>query len=320
MDLLTRMQTFVSIVEGKSLSAAARTQGLSLPAVSRQLSALEAELGGVLIVRSTRSLHVTEAGQAFYGHAVSVLRELELARAAVAPGSGAVGRLVVSASLTFGQLQIVPRLAEFARHHPHLQLDLRLEDQLVDLVGEGVDIAVRAGTAPPNSTAYMAQRLLETRRVLVAAPAYLRKHGTLRALEQLRVRSCLVQVTLSGQVIRWVLQYTGREPQVRKGDRPRTGQAEVNPAEPRAVDVRPAMRCNAPLALCDLALSGAGIAYLPEFVVAQALASGRLKRVLGEWSSPPLFVSALYRAELRQAPRVRAFLDMFAPAVRDALP
>lgn len=304
MDLLSHMATFVSIVDGKSLSAAARAQGLSLPAVSRQLRALEAELGGTLVVRSTRSLSVTEAGRAFYVQALRVLREVDVARSVMADAEKVSGRLVVSTSLTFGQLQIVPKLAVFNERHPHLQLHLRLEDRVVDLVGEGVDIAVRAGAEPPNSTAYVAQRLVEMRRLLVAAPAYLRKQGAVREPEQLLTRACLVQVTLSGTTIPWRLERLGR---AQGGRLP-----ETHVPESRVVEVRGALHSNAPLALRDLAVSGAGIAYLPDFVVQPELDAGALKRVLPAWGSPAVHAAAVYRAELRGSARVRAFLDMFS--------
>src|SRR5690349_10781260 len=131
MDLLTQMATFVRVVDGKSLSSAARAQRLSLPAVSRQLRALETDLGTSLIVRSTRRLHVTDAGQRWYAHCVRVLREIDEARAEVRSTKHVHGTLVVSASLTFGTVVIVPQLARLARAHPHLVIDLRLEDQLV---------------------------------------------------------------------------------------------------------------------------------------------------------------------------------------------
>src|SRR5262245_2389464 len=126
MDLLSQMATFVSVVEGKSLSAAARAQHLSLPAVSRQLRALELELGATLLVRSTRRLHVTDAGREWYERSRRVLREVEDARQAVHATKGVSGRLVVSASLSFGSAVIVPRLAKLAEQHPELVIDLRL--------------------------------------------------------------------------------------------------------------------------------------------------------------------------------------------------
>lgn len=288
MDLLAQMATFVRIVDGKSLSAAARAQRRSLAAVSRQLRALEAELGASLIVRSTRRLRVTDAGHQWYAHCVRVLRELDEARATIGGGRGVRGNLVVSASLSFGLHFVVPRLAGLAERHPHLVVDLRLEDQLVDLVAEGVDVALRAGSPPPDSTAFVAQRVVGMDRILVAAPRWLRKHGAPRAPAQLARQACLVQVTAAGQIVRWRLC---------RGDADET------------VEVRATVRSNAPVALRALAVDGAGIAYLPDWLVADDLAVGRLHRVLPGWASPSIPAWAIYRAELRGAPRLRAFLD-----------
>lgn len=291
MDLLAQMATFVRVVEGQSLSAAARAQRLSLPAVSRQLRALEAELGASLIARSTRRLRVTDAGQEWYEHCRRVLRQVEEARQAVRGKRGVHGRLVVSASLTFGSTVIVPRLPALAQRHPELVVDLRLEDQLVDLVGEGVDVAVRAGSPPPSSTSVVAQPIFGMRRVLVAAPRWLRKHGAIKRPEQLAARSCLIQVTPSGTTIPWSLT------------------PEDDAEAPHVVDARGQLRTNAPSALRELALRGMGVAYLPDWLVAPDLKTGRLKRVLPRWSSAPITAWAIYRAELRGAPRLRAFID-----------
>ena len=288
MDLLAQMGTFVSVVDGKSLSAAARAHRLSLPAVSRQLRALEADLGTSLIVRSTRRLHVTDAGRRWYEHSVRVLREVEEARASVQSSTAVRGTLVVSASLTFGSVVVLPRLAKLTERHPHLVIDLRLEDQLVDLVGEGVDVAIRAGSPPPDSTSLVAHPLVSMDRLVVAAPRFLRKHGTPREPEQLTRRPCLVQVTLAGAIVKWWLRRAN---------------------EDRTIDVHGQLRSNAPIALRDLAVEGAGLAYLPDFLVEDDLAAGRLKRVLPEWASPPWQAVAIHRAELRGAPRLRAFLD-----------
>lgn len=288
MDLLAQMATFVSVVDGKSLSAAARAQRISLPAVSRQLRALEADLGASLIVRSTRRLHVTDAGRRWYEHCARVLREVDEARAAVRPTTAVRGTLVVSASLTFGSVVVLPRLPKLAERHPHLVVDLRLEDQLVDIVAEGVDVAIRAGTPPPDSTSFVAHPLASMDRVLVASPRWLKKHGMPREPELLARKPCLVQVTLAGAVVQWKLRRDGEE---------------------RIVHVHGQLRSNAPIALRDLAVEGAGIAYLPDFLVAGDLEAGRLRRVLPEWSSPPLAALAVHRAELRGAPRLRAFLD-----------
>jgi len=294
MDLLAQMATFVRVVEGQSLSSAARAQRLSLPAISRQLRALEADLGASLIVRSTRKLHVTDAGQQWYAHCVRILRDIEDARFAVSSSKLVRGRLVVSASLTFGMTVIVPRLKKLSAAHPQLAIALRLEDHLVDLVGEGVDVAIRAGSPPPDSTAFIAQPVLAMRRLLVASRSWLRKNGTPREPRDVPAEGCLMQVTLAGSPIRWLLQ---RE----SGDSV-------------TIDVRSRLSTNAPSALRELALDGAGIAYVPDWLVAEDLANGRLRRVLPGWSSPSINAWAVYRAELRGAPRLRVFLDVLNAA------
>jgi DNA-binding transcriptional LysR family regulator len=292
------MATFVRVVDAQSLSAAARALRLSLPAVSRQLSALEAELGATLIVRSTRKLHVTDAGREWYQRCVRVLGEVEEARDAVRGTKSVRGRLVVSASLTFGLVVVVPRLDRLANQYPQLVVDLRLEDRLVDLVGEGVDLALRAGLPPPDSTGYVAHPIASMRRILVAAPRWLRNHGVPREPRELAKHDCLVQVTPAGNVVRWSLH--------------RQDAAET-------VEVRGRTRTNAPIALRELAVRGAGIAYLPDWLVSDELARGTLKRVLPEWASTSIPAWAIYRAELRGAPRVRAFLDALAmPGVSGA--
>jgi len=291
MDLLAQMATFVSVVEGKSLSAAARAQRLSLPAVSRQLRALEAELGTSLIVRSTRRLHVTDAGMQWYEQCRRTLREIDSARDAIRDAKGVRGTLVVSASLTFGSEVIVPQLPRLIEQHPKLCIDLRLEDQLIDLVGEGVDVAVRAGSPPPDSTAVVAAPLAQMTRILVAAPRWLRKNGTPRQPAQLAQHDCVIQVTPSGRVIPWELA------------------SASDPNQVTSVEVHGRLRSNTPSALRDLAVAGAGVAYLPAWLVAAALAQNKLRRVLPEWSSLPITAWAIYRAELRGNARLKAFLD-----------
>jgi DNA-binding transcriptional LysR family regulator len=239
-------------------------------------------------VRSTRKLRVTDAGRQWYTHCVRVLREIEEARATVGATRGVRGTLVVSASLTFGTVVIVPQLAKLVATHPYLVIDLRLEDQLVNLVAEGVDVAIRAGSPPPDSTAYVAQPIFAMRRVLVASPRWLRKHGVPREPAQLAHKPCLVQVTPAGATIRWQLHREQDE---------------------TSVDVHGQVRSNAPVALRDLALDGGGIAYLPDWLVAGDLAAGRLRRVLPSWSSSLINAWAIYRTELRGAPRLRAFVE-----------
>ena len=291
MDLLSQMATFISVVDGNSLSAAARVHRLSLPAVSRQLAALESELGTPLVIRSTRRLRVTEAGRKWYHHSQRVLAEVEEARQAVRPGKAAYGSLVVSASLTYGSVILVPKLARLAEKHPHLTVDLRVEDQLVDIVAEGVDVAIRIGSPPPDSTAFVARPIQTMQRILVAAPGWLRKHGMPRTPADVARRECLQQVTPRGVPIRYRLVRDDRE---------------------GSIETRGHLRSNAPMVLRDIAVRGGGIAYLPDWLVAPELASGKLRRVLPGWASPPITAFAVFRTELRDTPKLNAFLETIA--------
>ena len=288
MDLLEQMQSFVRIVETGSLSAAARAQKLSLPAVSRQLSALERELGGALLLRTTRRLQQTDAGRAFYEHARGVLAGVERARAVLTDTRGVRGTLTVSAAITLGMSEVVPRLPALAEQHPQLQVELRLEDRVVDLVGEGVDVAIRGGLALPDSADLIAQRLRGFHRVAVAAPAYVKRKGRPKTPAQLARHSCLRQLGRGSETSRWLFERNG---------------------EQQAVEVSGALTASAPLALRELALAGAGVALLGAPLVEGALRSRRLFRLLDEWRSPEISVWALYRTELRGSAKLRAFLD-----------
>lgn len=291
MDLVDQMRTFVRIVDAGSLSKAARAQRLSLAAVSRQLTALEAELGTQLVVRTTRRLRVTPSGQRWYAHCARLLRDLEDARADVAEGGAPRGSVVVSAPITLGLEHVVPRLERLARKHPRLDIDLRLEDHVVDLVAEGVDVAVRGGIAPPDSSSIVAHEVLAYRRVAVASPAYLERRGTPRHPRDLESHDALVQRNLAAVFTEWRFDRDG---------------------ETVAVRPRARLSSTAPIVLREWALAGAGIALLPEWLAPRS--SRALRRVLGDdgWTTPVVRGWALHRVEVRGAPRIRAVVDALA--------
>lgn len=297
MDLLDRLALYVRIVEAKSLSGAARASRLSLPAVSRSLRALEEELDTTLVVRSTRRLHVTEAGQELHRRALRLLRDVDDARSAVRGDDDVRGTLVVSASIAYGTSIVTPRLPKLLATHPRLALELRLDDGLASLVGDGVDVAIRAGFAPPDSTAFVARPLASMTRIVVASPAWLAKHRAPRTPRELARHAGLLQVTTRGTTIAWELT---------NGDATQT------------VETKSRLRSHAPSVLRDLCIEGVGLAYLPDALVTDALSSGALVRVLSPWQGPPIQTWAVYRAELRGAPRLEAFLDVLPHAPRAA--
>lgn len=286
MDLFDKMGTYVRVVEAGSLSAAAKQLRISSAAVSRQIAALEADLGAALLLRTTRQMVVTPAGRGYYERCLRVLREVEEAQA-VGRGDGWSGLLTVNAPVTFGLAGVVPHVHALMTKHPRLRIDLHLEDRLVNLLVEGVDVAIRAGGTPPERTEIMAHRICSFRRVLVASADYLRRRGEPKTPEALAKHDALTRA-VGSEAEAWTLS---------DGDREARVQLNI------------AFRCNALHAVRHLAESGAGIALLPAWFVAAEVERGQLRMVLPSWQTAPVAVHALHRVEHRGAPRVRAFVD-----------
>jgi DNA-binding transcriptional LysR family regulator len=293
MDLLEKMATYVRVVEAGSFSAAARQLRISSAAVSRQISTLEHALRVSLLRRTTRRMSITPAGRSYYERCLRILREVDEAQAL--GRSGAMeGSLSVSAPVTFGLACIVPELPSFMSAHGGMRVELRLEDRLVELALEGVDVAVRVGGAPPDSTDVVAHELMSFRRVLVAAPAYLKAHGEPRTPEELAKHDALAYSSGDARDS-WTLVDREREARV----------------APKAV-----FRGNAPAALRALAVDGTGIALLPAWLVDEDLEQRALRRVLPGWETEPVAVRALHRREHRGAARVRALVEHLRTAYR----
>ena len=286
MDFLGRARTFVRVVEAGSLSGAARSLGVSLAAISRQVTSLESELGARLLVRTTRSLQVTEEGRRFHEHASRLVLDEEAARASVRPEGALGGSVVVSASVTLGVLRIVPALPKLYAQHPGVQLELRLEDRAADLVGEGVDIAVRAGLGLPDTTSLVAVALATFQRVVVASPAYLRRNGTPQTVAALASHR-VVLAPGSGPTGRWQFTEDG---------------------EMRSVTVTPKLRIGTLLAVQAAVRAGIGLAVLPDFVVARDLEDRTLTALLPDATLAAVTAHALYRIEVRGSARIEAVI------------
>jgi DNA-binding transcriptional LysR family regulator len=283
---LDELTTFARIVESRSLTAAARATRQSVPTVSRQLRALEEELGVVLARRTTRALTVTPEGHDLYEHAARILREVDAARG-LARAERLRASLTVSASVTLGQSLVVPRLSAILREHPGLRVALRLEDHLSDFVSDGVDVAIRAGVDAPDSTSVVAVALWRFHRTPVASPAYLAARGAPHDVASLAQHACLVQLGAEGPIQRWRLV---------RGD------------DEQVVDVRGPLASTAPMALREAALSGVGVAFLPTWLVRDDVAHDRLREVLPGWASKRVTTWGIYRREARVNPAIRVFL------------
>ena len=288
MDLLTQMATFVRIVEAGTLSAAARAERLSLPAVSRQLRAMEEDLGVTLAIRTTRALTITDGGRKWYAACVRVLRDVADAKSAARAPGRVEGRLVISAPHTLGMSHVLPRIRSLLGKHPKLSVDLRLEDHVVNLVAEGIDVAIRGGVIPPDSDAVVALPLMTFSRVAVAAPSYLRKHRAPRDPDDLERHELLVQIAAACPLDTWRFRRA---------------------AEEATTSVTARFRSTTPTALREAALAGMGVALLPEWLVEGDIAAGRLRRLLSAWTSGPVSAWVVFRLEVRRSPPLRAFLD-----------
>jgi len=286
MDLLTKMATYVRVIEAGNLSAAARQLHISPAAVSRQLTLLEDELGARLVARTTRHTTVTPSGRIYYERCLRILREVEDAQA-IGKVTGLVGALKVSAPVTFGLASVVPRLRALAASQPALRLDIRLEDRLIDLVLEGVDVAIRVASAPPITNDVVAHRLHAWQRILVAAPSYLRRRGTPRTPAALARHDALSHA-IDAAAETWNL---------------------VNGEQAERVRVNARCSSNAGHVLRDLAIDGLGIAMLPPWFVTNELARKQLRVVLPGWGSEEIAVHALYRSMHRNEQRVRVLVE-----------
>jgi len=290
MDALTDIAVFVRVVERGSFTLAAGDLELSRAVVSKYLSRLEERLGARLLNRTTRRLSLTEAGAALFEASRGALERIEEAEAAIAHLQAQPrGRLRVSAPMSFGILHLGPALAEFARAHPAITLDVRLDDRFVNLVEEGIDVAVRIGALTDSSL--IARKLATTRAVACASPAYLAESGEPETPEDLASHNCLVYSYLATANVWRFTAPDGRE---------------------IPVAINGNLRINNGIVLAEAAVAGQGVLVSPSFYVAPLLRDGRLKRILAKYRLKELGIHAVYPQRDHVPPKVRAFVDFLA--------
>ncbi|WP_310650382.1 LysR family transcriptional regulator [Pseudomonas sp. GW101-3H06] len=295
MDKLNAMAVFVRVVERGSFSAVAREMQCSQPTISKVLQALESELGGKLIARSTRRLSLTDEGQRYYIECRQILAAVDAAEHSFQSGREVIaGPLRIGSSVSFGRLQIAPRLPEFLRRHPEVQIDLQLSDQKQDLVSEGLDVTFRIGTL--NDSGLIARHVGTTRRVTVATPDYLVRHGQPRAPQELSGHNCLLFNLLDSQNL-WIYEKGAQRHEVRI-----KGNAQSNNSE----------------AIREMVLGGLGIALSPTWLFSEDLKAGRVTAILREYTAQSLPIHAVSPANRRQSARVKAFVDYMARALESA--
>jgi DNA-binding transcriptional LysR family regulator len=287
MDRFEDLHTFTAVVETGSFTAAASRLEADKSAVSRRVSALEARLGAQLLRRTTRTLNLTDTGHAFYERAIRILADLEEAESAVALQHGELkGRLRVALPLSFGLLHMCPPIDAFNQRHPGVRFDLDFSDRRVDLLQEGIDIAVRIGEL--RDSTLIARRLFTARTVVCASPAYLAAHGTPQSPHDLSEHDCLVYSNLNDpEHWTWI------------DDR----------QEKQRVRVRIRMSANNGDFLSDAAADGLGIVMQPTFIAHRRIRDGALVPILTdmEWPGSPAW--AVYPPTRHLSQRVREFID-----------
>jgi len=298
MDYLSAMRAFVRSVDLGSFSKAADEMDVKVSTVSRYVSQMEADLGAALLNRSTRALHLTEVGSAFYDRAVSILNDVEDAKLATAAlNKRPQGLLRVAMPGAFGRLHIVPHLRAFCALYPDIRLDISLDEATVDLIEHGIDVAIRIGAL--SDSTLVARRLASHSRLLVASPDYLGRRGVPQEPEDLAGHECLAFAIQQRDDV-WYH---------------RTGQSSSGEAVP--VRITSHFRANDSEALLQAASAGLGIGLLPEWVLTEDLRSGRLTPLITHrcWSispGPEPAIHAVYPPKKTVSPKVRAFVNFIA--------
>lgn len=287
------LEVFVRVIELGGFSAAARACGMTPSAVSKLVGRMEQRLGTRLINRSTRQLQLTPEGCVFYERGVRVLADLDEAERCASAHITPRGRLRVSANVPFGHHFLLPLAPEFLKRYPDVTLDIVLTDEVIDILEQRTDVAVRAG--PLKSSSLMARKLGQTRMVIVGAPGYLARHGIPSMPDELRRHNLLGANYLRSQA-GWPIRHEGTDIVL-----PVTGNAQASDGE----------------ALHRLALAGLGLARLAAFQVREDIAAGRLSAVLEAFNPGDVEeVHAVFVGQGGHMPmRARVFLDFLADRV-----
>lgn len=293
MDVLAGMRTFRAVTDAGSFSAAARSLAITTAWASKLVSQLEEHLGVQLLVRTTRRLSLTDAGHLYLERCVRLLGDLEEAERSVGRLQEAPrGRLRVAAPMSFGLLRLAPLLPDFQRRFPEVELDVLLNDRRIDLVEEGIDVAVRIGASLDDST-LVARKLGTGERIVCAAPSYLRAQGTPRHPRELAGHRCL---RYSVQAAPGTWEFDGPEGHV-------------------TIEVRGPLQVNNSIALRTAAVAGVGIILAPDFVVAEELRARTLRRLLAGWKPSGYRVFAVSPPTRFATPKARAFVELLARAL-----
>jgi len=292
MDKLKQLESFVSVATRGSLTAAAKAEGVAPAIMGRRLDALEERLGVKLLVRTTRRIALTHEGSAFLEDCQRLLTDLANAEASVSAGGvKASGHLRITAPAGFGRRHVAPLVPKFRELHADVTLSLNLSDRVVDLAGEAYDCAVRVGDLADSSL--VSVRLADNRRLCVATPGYLQRHGTPKHPNELVKFDCLTLTSDASQTRGWAFR-------VAKDD----GSSDVIHLKPGGP-----LDCSDGQVLHDWCLAGCGIAWRSTWEVESEIAVGQLTEVLAEFAAPPNGIYAVFPQRKHLPLRVRLWID-----------
>ncbi|MBY3136687.1 LysR family transcriptional regulator [Rhizobium laguerreae] len=283
------LRTFVEVADAGGVTAAAMRLGVSKSMVSRRLVRLEGELGVQLLARSTRGAALTEAGSTFRDYAARVCAEMDVAKETILPAGELRGRLRIAAPLSFGPTHLASVLAEMARRHPLLQIQTCYSDQVVDLITEGYDCAIRLGYLQDSNL--IARRVGPIYGKLVASPDYVKRHGSPETPEDLASHQALMQGTEAWQFM--------------------AGEKII------AVNPRGRFKADNAVALTAAAVAGIGIAYLPEGLIKEHVASGALVPVMPNYPLPTAGIYVVRPPAQYPAKKVRVLTEMLIECFDD---
>jgi len=293
MDRLQSMSVFVAVVAAGSFSAASRQLRMPLPTVSRKVADIESHLNAKLLVRSTRKLVLTEAGQAYVEDCRRILEAVtEAERGASGQYNAPQGELSITAPIVFGRLHVVPVVTEFLRAYARVDARLLLIDRPLNLIEDSLDLAVRVGPLPDSRL--VASKVGQIRRVVCASPGYLEQRGTPKTPQDLLKHECVTFVGLA-DAGSWTFR------------------------DHEAVRVRSRLTTSTAEAAIDAALAGIGVTCTLSYQIAESVKAGRLVVVLRKFEPAPLPASLLYVHESRITAKLRAFVDFAAPRLRARL-
>lgn len=295
MDVMSSMAVFRRVVEAKNFSAVARETNMSQSTVSKHIAALEERLGTKLLNRSTRSLKLTEAGKEYYHHCIRILNDFQEAEASIGKGKiKPTGTLRMSSSAAFSRACMLPYLNEFFRKYPDIDIDLLFDDDYIDLVKQGIDLAIRVG--PLADSTLIARKIGVSSRVVVASTDYLVKHGRPKKPADLIKHNCLLY-SLQKAPDLWYFN------SAQEGD--------------ESVRVRGRLKASSPDAICDATINGLGISVLCEWYARKYIKDGRLKVILQDYHPTAYDINAVYPERKFVPQKVKRMIEFLAEKVKE---